>query len=167
MTQPYQPQQSPQQPPARPRPVVNGARLWGGGVATALVAALVALVGRLICENVLDITLATPSALLGRSATGGLSYPVVAFVLALLATGLAHLLALFAPQPRKFFSWIVGLCTLAGVALPFGLDIARDRQVATALVNLLLGLAIGSLLSAVLASSYRPAPAPAVPPARA
>jgi hypothetical protein len=145
--------------------VVNAARLWGGGVATALVAALVALVGRLICENVLDITLATPAALVGRSASGGLSYPVAAFLLALLATGLAHVLALFAPQPQRFFAWIIALCTIAGMALPFGLEIAHDRQWATAIVNLLLGLAIGSLLSAVLASSYRPAPLPQAPPA--
>jgi hypothetical protein len=148
--------------------VVNAARLWGGGVATALVAALVALVGGLICENVLNITLATPGQLLGRG-SGGVGWPVTAFVLGLLATGLAHLLALFAPQPQKFFAWIVALCTVAGMALPFGLEIGLDRQVATAVVNLLLGLAIGSLVSAVLASSFRPAPPPPAspPPARA
>jgi hypothetical protein len=148
MTQEY-----PLQPePTRERLVVNAGRLWGGGVATAAVAALVALVGRLVFENIFDIKLAAPSALLGRSGSGA-SYPVVAFVLGLLATGLAHVLLLTAPHPRKFFTWIVALCTLAGMALPFGLDIALNRQVATATVNLLLGLAIGSLLTAVMASS--------------
>jgi hypothetical protein len=148
MTQP-----NPAQPdPGRERPVINAGRLWGGGVATAAVAALVAVVGRLVCENILDVKLASPSALLGRSGTGA-SYPFVAFVLALLATGLAHVLLLTAPHPRKFFTWIIALCTLAGIAAPFGLDIALSRQVATAAVNLLLGLAIGSLLTAVMASS--------------
>ena len=149
MTQQYPVQQQ----PAREGPVVNAGRLWGGGVATAAVAALVALVGQLVCENIFDVKLAAPSALLGRSGDSGVSYPVAAFVLGLLATGLAHVLLLTAPHPRKFFTWIIGLCTLAGAALPFGLDIALNRQVATAAVNLLLGLAIGTLLTAVMASS--------------
>jgi hypothetical protein len=150
MTQPHQNPVQPQ--PPRDRPVVNPARLWGGGVATAAVAALVGLVGRLVCENILDIKLASPGALVGRSGSS-VGYPFVAFVLALLATGLAHVLLLTAPRPRTFFSWIVGLCTLAGVAAPFGLDIATNRQVATALVNLLIGVAIWSLVTTVMAAS--------------
>ena len=40
-------------PPDAPR-TVNAGRLWTGGVATALVAALVALVGVLIARGLLD-----------------------------------------------------------------------------------------------------------------
>jgi hypothetical protein len=141
------------QPQRRQRPVVNAGRLWGGGLATAAVAALIGYVGGLVCDNVLDIPLATPAAQLGRTSSSGFGYPATAFILALAATALAHLLVLFAPQPQKFFRWIVGLFTLAGVVAPFGLDIGTDRRVATAVVNLVLGLAIGSLVSAVAASS--------------
>ena len=48
------------QPASRSRVVIDAPRLWGGGVATALVAALVAAVGVLICRDVLDIKLVEP-----------------------------------------------------------------------------------------------------------
>ena len=41
-------------------------------------------------------------------------YALTAFVLTLVATAVAHLMALVTPRPRMFFSWIVGLATVAG-----------------------------------------------------
>ncbi len=41
--------------PSGRRVVVAAGTLWGGGVATAIVAALIAAVGVLICQGVLDI----------------------------------------------------------------------------------------------------------------
>ncbi len=40
--------------------IVNARALWAGGAATAVVAALVAVVGVLICEGVLDLDMAPP-----------------------------------------------------------------------------------------------------------
>jgi hypothetical protein len=45
---------------ARSRVVIDAGRLWGGGVATAVVAALVAAVGVLICRDLLDVKLVEP-----------------------------------------------------------------------------------------------------------
>src|SRR4029453_2783910 len=42
------------------RPVVDAGRLWAGGAATALVAALVALVGVLIGDAVLEVEMVVP-----------------------------------------------------------------------------------------------------------
>jgi hypothetical protein len=48
------------QPASRSRVVIDAPRLWGGGVATALVAALVAAVGVLLCRDVLEVKLVEP-----------------------------------------------------------------------------------------------------------
>jgi hypothetical protein len=138
------------EPNGRGRVVVDAGRLWGGGVATACVAALIAAVGVLICDKVLDLHLVRP-VLLPIGDSFALSYAATAFVLALVATGLAPLLAVSTPRPRSFFRWIVGLATLAAVALPFALTGSAASKIGTAVINLAIGVAIGSLLTAVLA----------------
>jgi len=137
--------------PRRGRVVVAVGRLWGGGVATAFVAGLIAAVGVLICGEVLGLEPVEPEYLLPIVDSFALKYAATAFVLALVATGLAHLLAVTTPRPRSFFRWIVGLATLAAVALPFALTGSLGSKIGTAAINLAIGLAIGSLLTAVLA----------------
>ena len=68
----------------------------------------------------------------------------------MVATALAHVLALTTPRPRAFFSWIVGLVTVVGVVLPFASDGSLAGKLATALVDLVIGLC-KELLSSVLA----------------
>ena len=140
----------PSPPAQRPRVSIDAGRLWAGGAATALVAALIAVVGEAIASNVLDVRLVRPVVLLPISESRMLNYAVTAFLFALAATGLAHLLSLAAPRPRVFFGWIVGLCTAGAVALPFALDAEFPAQLCTAIINLVIGLAITSLLTATL-----------------
>jgi hypothetical protein len=142
-------------PPDAPR-TVNAGRLWTGGVATALVAALVALVGVLIARGLLDVPVLAPTdeGTLGDAKT--LRLAVLAALAALLATGLLHLLLLSTPQPRRFFSWIMALATVAAALAPFLTDADLDQQVATAAIYLAIGVAIGSLLSGVARSAAGP-----------
>jgi hypothetical protein len=140
--------------------MVDAGRLWAGGAATAVVAALVALVGVLIGDAVLDLDMVEPP-LLPIGDSFAVRYAITAACLAVVATGLAHLLALTTPRPRAFFSWIVGLVTLVGVVLPFAMDGTLGGKLATSFVNLVLGLCILSLLSSVLVRTTRTArPAP-------
>ena len=113
-------------PPDAPR-TVNAGRLWTGGVATALVAALVALVGVLIARGLLDVPVLAPTdeGTLGNAKT--LRLAVLAALAALLATGLLHLLLLSTPQPRRFFSWIMALATVAAALAPFLTDADLDQ----------------------------------------
>ena len=134
--------------------MVDAGRLWAGGAATAVVAALVALVGVLIGDAVLNLEMVEPP-LLPIGDSFALRYALTAAGLALVATGLAHLLALTTPRPRSFFSWIVGLATVAGVVLPFAADASIGGKLATAATNLILGLCIISLLSSVLARTTK------------
>ncbi len=140
------------------RVTIDAGRLWGGGVATGLVAALVALVGVLIC-SIVDVHLVRPALLLDVVDRFAGDYALTAFVLTLVATGIAHLVALTTPRPRMFFSWIIGLATLAGVAAPFAVGDNTESQVATACINLALGLCVLSLLGGVMARTVRLGPA--------
>jgi Family of unknown function (DUF6069) len=137
-------------------PKVDGSRLWPGGIATAIVAALVALVGILVCPRLFGVAILAPrqDGAYGDAHTTGLV--LAAGVAALLATGLAHLLLLSTPRPLTFFAWIVGLVTVVVVLFPFSTGAPLSEKVATAAVDLVIGFAIGSLISGVAARSMRP-----------
>ena len=144
------------QPPAGPqRPRLEVARLWAGGLATAVVAALIALVGVLIVRAVLRISLYAPAT---AGAFGGektVALCLVCAAAALAATGLVHLLIIATPRPLTYFSWIVGLLTAAATVLPFTYASSLPVAIAQALINLVVGAAIGSLLSGAAANATR------------
>jgi hypothetical protein len=141
--------------PSETSPTVDAGRLWTGGVATALVAALVAIVGVLICRGLLDVPVLAPTdeGTLGDATTFRLA--ALAALAALLATALLHLLLVSTPRPLRFFSWIVALATVAAALAPFLTDADLDEQLATAAIYLAIGIAIGSLLSGVGRSAVR------------
>ena len=85
-------------------------------------------------------------------------YAVTAAALALVATGIGQLLVLATSWPSSFFGWIIGLATLVGVVLSFALGGTLGGQVATAAVNLLIGMCVLSLLSSVLARTVTVVP---------
>jgi hypothetical protein len=125
-------------------------RLWAGGAATACVAALVAAVGVLLFDAVLDVKLVQPPLLLTPTGSLAFNYALTAFVAALLSTALAHLLVMTTPRPRLFLGWIIGLVTVAAMVVPFATNGTLAGKVCTAGINLAVGIAIGSLLSGVL-----------------
>ena len=142
--------------PAGPqRPRLEVGRLWAGGVATAVVAALIALVGVLIVRALLRIAVYAPA----EAGAFGDSHTVVlcltAAAAALAATGLLHLLLVATPRPLTYFSWIVGLLTAAATVLPFTYASSLPVAIAQALIHLVVGAAIGSLLSGAAANATR------------
>ena len=149
--------------PPRGQPTVDAGRLWAGGAATAVVAALIALVGVLIGDGLLDVGMVHPP-LVPIGDSFWLQYACTAALLALVATAVAHLLATTTPRPRAFFGWVVGLATVVGVVLPFTLDGTLAGQFATALVDLVIGVSILSLLSSVVSRTLVWPPGPAGPP---
>ena len=130
--------------------VIDSRRLWAGGAATACVAALVALIGVLLFSSVLDVKLVQHPLLLTLTGSLAVNYAVTAFVAALVATGVAHLLTATTPRPRLFFVWIVGLATVAAMVVPFAAEASTASKVSTAVINMVVGIAIGSLLTGVL-----------------
>src|SRR5215472_8752381 len=140
------PRQDPEPEPTRK---VDARALWSGGVATAVVAGLIALVGILVCRWLFDVPILSPRAegAWGNASTVG--YVFAAAACALAATALMHLLLISTPYPRVFFGWIIGLATLVAVVYPFSTTAPTSQKFATAVVNLVLGVAIGSLVNEV------------------
>jgi hypothetical protein len=156
MTTPMRrPEEPPPQEPSGPTRWVEPGPLWAGGVATAVVAALIALVGVLIARWLLSVPILAPSrdGAWGNASTG--AYVLSAAGAALVATALMHLLLLTTPRPQLFFGWIIALATLVAVVFPFSTTAPLAQKVATATVNLILGFAIGTLLNGVAGRSVR------------
>ena len=129
------------QPPAGPpRRRLEVSRLWAGGVATAVVAALIALVGVLIVRAVLRIAVYAPAdaGAFGDSST--LVLCLLCAAAALAATGLLHLLLVATPRPLTYFGWIVGLLTAAATVLPFtyaeSLPVAFAQAIILSLIHI-------------------------------
>jgi len=167
-----------QEPPPEPSGSVRWVEpgpLWAGGVATAAVAALIALAGVLIARWLFTIPILAPrqDGAWGNVSTG--TYVLAAAGAALVATAILHLLLLTTPRPQLFFGWIIALATIVAVAFPFSTTAPLTQKVATATVNLILSFAIGTLLVGVAgravrrrrpSGGYQSSPPPYPPPSR-
>lgn len=137
------------------RVVVDGGRLWAGGLATAVVAALIAIVGIVIARGIFHVPVLAPN----RSGTWGdadtVTYALVAFGFGLLATALMHVLLLATPSPFTFFGWILGLSTLVAALAPFATSAEMASKVSTALINAVIGIGVWSLTVSTARRSLR------------
>jgi hypothetical protein len=124
-------------------------RYWAGAAATVLVCALLGFAASVVLTDVLDQELASGPHLSGIGADG--SWALAGALFALLAAIVLHLLVLGAPRPRMFFGWIVTLTTLILAALPFTTRPELVPGLLTALVWVVLGIAVWSMLTGVLA----------------
>lgn len=130
--------------------------LWSGGAATALVAALIALVGNLVVTGLLELTLVRPSltGLFPGSTT--LDLMLHGAFLALAATALVNVLLLGTPRARAFFSWIMGLVTVVITIAPLSHDgVEWASRIASGAVYLITGIAVTSLIAGVATSAVR------------
>src|SRR6202040_3962829 len=114
---------------------VSGRRLWAGGVATAVVAALAVVAGVLITRGVLGIPVLAPETAnnFGNSATA--VYALLAAIAALLATALLHVLLLGTPRPFAFFAWITALADVVAATAPFTQPAPLASKIFTAIIN--------------------------------
>jgi hypothetical protein len=134
---------------------IAAGRLWAGGAATAVVAALIALVGILLARGVFGVPVLAPK---GEGTWGDADTAKYAFYCALgalVATGLLHLLLISTPRPLKFFRWIIGLATVAAALAPFVANGTTSSKIATGVINLAVGIAIGTLLSGAARAAVR------------
>src|SRR6478752_1389045 len=138
-----------QDPEPEPRRRVDARPLWSGGVATAVVAALIALVGILVCRWLFNVPILSPRREGAWGNASSVGYVLAAAPCALAATALMYLLLISTPYPRVFFGWIIGLATLVAVVFPFSTSAPTSQKIATGFVNLVLGIAIGSLITEV------------------
>lgn len=140
---------------ARPRrgvPLDQG-RYWVGSVLTAGVAALAGTIGIVIAQDLLKMPLSLAS--LGMSGAGMGLYGMLAALLALLAAGLFDGMLAFAPRPVVYYSWLTSLLVVLAVLMPFTAGAAFGAQVALALINLVVGVAIVTLVPVAASNARR------------
>jgi hypothetical protein len=145
-------------PAAHGRIRVDAVRLWAGGLATMIVAAGVAFVGELAVRALFTVPrlhhwgdtafVSTPTSLVIWAAAS-----------ALVATGIAYLLAVSTPRAYQFFSWIASLVIAAVILQVFITGASLADEVTTSVLYLVIGVAIVSLLSSVARTAvhYEPA----------
>jgi len=147
-------QPAPAQPAQPTGPKLDPGTYWAGAAATILVAALIGVAASVIFEQVFDIELVSPPDLL--EVGPNVAWAGAAALFALAAAVVLQLLVSLAPSPRMFFGWLMGLATVILAVLPWtnpGDTLATSM---TSLVWIVLGVAISSLLGAVLVRSIRP-----------
>lgn len=134
---------------------LDAGRLWAGGLATALVAALVAVAGIVVTRGLLGVPVLAPKGdgLWGNANTA--TYALSAGAAALAATALLQVLALTTPRYGRFFTWIMALLTAIATTLPLALDTGLPSRAATAVINLVIGVAITTTLNAVARTAIR------------
>ena len=149
----------PRGPPRRKAPArgvgvgVDARTLWAGGAASTVVVGLLALVGVLVSRWLFNLPVLAPRQDGAYGDVHTTALILAAMAAALAATGLVHLLMLGTLRPLMFFGWIVGLVTTIAVAFPFSTTAALDAKIATAVVNLAIGVAIGTLIDGVATQS--------------
>jgi hypothetical protein len=134
---------------------VDATRLWTGGLASAAVAALVALVGTLVGRVLFQLAPVSVQAAHAFDLAGAGMLCLFAAIAALAATGLAHLLLVSTPQPLTYLGWIIGLATAAATVLPLLSGLPMVAAVAVAVINLVIGLAVGSLVVGAAGAALR------------
>ncbi|MET0133374.1 MAG: DUF6069 family protein [Kibdelosporangium sp.] len=140
---------------SEPRNELDPSRLWAGGVATAAVAALAAVAGVLIARGIFGVAILAPErdGLWGNANTS--LYAMLAAAAALAATALRHLLSVTTPASSEFFAWTMVMVSLIAFVLPLTLGADIGSRVATATINLTLGVIITVLVNHAAASAWR------------
>lgn len=131
--------------PASTRPQLDDRRLRAAGLATAIVAALIAVVGVIVVRGIFRLPLFGPEGSSVWGSGGTVVYAFAAFVCGLLGTGLMFLLLRTTPSPITYFGWIVGLVTAVVAIMPLTMGSDSAVRVAHAVLNAAVGTAIGAL----------------------
>ncbi|MFC7343879.1 DUF6069 family protein [Saccharopolyspora griseoalba] len=133
----------------------SGRRLWSGGLATAVVAALTAVVGILVIRRLFGIQVLAPkeAGAWGDASTAG--YALASAGLAILATALVQVLLRTTPRAISFFQWIMVLLVVIAVVLPLSLGASLDTRIATAVLNLVIGWTITAMISGIASPRHR------------
>ena len=124
-----------------------------------MVSALIGLLGALVARDILDLDLRLPTWVIGGNDVW--RFTILGGVSAIIAGALLELLFVATPTPTRFFSWIVGLLTAAAAVLPFSQGGTTGEQAATAVIVILIGISVLSILPGVAARTMKPVLAPA------
>jgi hypothetical protein len=143
-------------PPFDPRLTIDPGRFVAGALATALVAALIGLVGVIVIEGIFDQDLVPPPDIFSTGSHAA-AFAIDGAIFAILGAAVLALLVISTPRPRRFFGWIMALGVVIITVLPFAWTSHLDRAVLSAVVSLIIGVATWSLLAGVATRTIVPA----------
>ena len=129
-------------------------RYWVGAALTAVIAALIGLVGLTVAHGILHV----PVLLASGSTLAPVHYAVyglAAAAIALVASGLYDAMVQVAPRPAAYYGWLAGIVTLLAGLLPFTTTAGLHSQFALGLTNLAVGLAIAVLVPLAATNARR------------
>ncbi|SKC65660.1 DUF6069 family protein [Krasilnikoviella flava] len=131
-------------------------RYWSGAAVTVVVCAVLGLAASVVFDSAFDVGLLGPSRLVPGAPA--LAWALTGAVFALLAAVVLQLLVRVVPRPRMFFGWLVALVTVILAALAFTGTGDAASAVVTALVWVVVGVAVSAMLNGVLGRTLvRPA----------
>ncbi|MEL7974259.1 hypothetical protein AAG589_00210 [Isoptericola sp. F-RaC21] len=123
-------------------------RYWSGAAVTVVVCAVLGLAASVVFDSAFDVGLLGPSRLVPDAP--GLAWALTGALFALLAAVVLQLLVRVVPRPRMFFGWLVALVTVILAALAFTGTGDAASAVVTALVWVVVGVAVSAMLTGVL-----------------
>ncbi len=137
-------------------PRVNPALFAGGAVMTGVVTAIAAWLGAWILRTIFEkINQTGKLGVWNPLARDEYWFAVAAFVCALAAAALWYVLRVITPSPDQFYSWTVGLLVAAAVIIPLLVTQGWAPSIATAIIHLVIGLPILTLIPTVGRKSYQ------------
>lgn len=150
LSQPRQPSRG----PAAPR--ISPTLFIGGVIMTGIVTGLAAWLGAWILRTIVEKVNATGRlGVWNPLAQDEYWFAVAAFLCALAAAALWYVLQIVTPSPDQFYSWTVGLLLAAAVIVPLLLSSGWEVGIATAIIHLIIGLPILTLIPTVGRKSYQ------------
>ncbi|MFE5291941.1 hypothetical protein ACFQ8T_07160 [Isoptericola sp. NPDC056618] len=123
-------------------------RYWSGAAVTVVVCAVLGLAASVVFDSAFDVGLLGPSRLVPGAP--GLAWALTGALFALLAAVVLQALVRVVPRPRMFFGWLVALVTVILAALAFTGPGDAASALVTALVWIVMGVAVSAMLNGVL-----------------
>ncbi|HEX2313167.1 MAG TPA: DUF6069 family protein [Thermomonospora sp.] len=145
-------------------PEIRVGRLWAGGLATALCAALVTVAGGALARGVLGVPVPVPVGPHADAVTVGAAYALCAAALTVQAVAMLHVLMAVSPRPVGAMAWVCGPVTAIATIVPLVVRGDPQARLATAAINLATGLVVTGLLAATASVSARWPGPPGVDP---
>lgn len=140
--------------PAAPR--ISPTLFIGGVIMTGVVTGLAAWLGAWILRTIVEKINATGRlGVWNPLAQDEYWFAVAALLCALAAAALWYVLQIVTPSPDQFYSWTVGLLLAAAVIVPLLLSSGWEVGIATAIIHLVIGLPILTLIPTVGRKSYQ------------
>jgi len=135
---------------------IDQARYWVGAAMTAVVTALLGVIGVITAHDIVHVPMQLGSGVNATqvpAATYGLVAAAIVFAAAAVYNALLHI----CPRPTTYYSWLISVLTLLAVLLPFTTTAALNSHIVFAATNLMVGLSVLLLvpMAAVNARSER------------